>query len=79
MCMVEPVLFISRTVPYCTGPTLDMSGSFSCSVALERESRGSKLAGKVTNFKFHNVLWYSFLYKELMVCRVTSGGCGHGA
>ena len=46
-------------------------------LAWEREPRGSKLAGKVTNFYWYHIIWYGFLYKELVVRRVTAGGCGH--
>jgi len=37
-----------------------------------------KLSGKVANFYWYHIIHYGFLYKELVVCRVTAGGCGHG-
>jgi len=46
--------------------------------AIEREPRGSKLAGKVTNFYWYHIISHGFLCKELVVFRVTGGGCGHG-
>ena len=44
---------------------------------IEREPAGINLAGKLTNFNLHNIVAYSTLINEMLICRVFVGGCGH--
>ena len=44
---------------------------------IDREPAGISLARKLTNFNMHDIVAYSTLINEMLICRVFVGGCGH--